>query len=96
MRAIIFLCVGLLSASSIAGEDRLKLNETTIRGSRELPKVTYVVPWRDLLVTELPDWPVVRSVTDVPVPLDRDVFRRYVDYHGLLKDRKPEDNPVAK
>lgn len=29
-------------------EDRIELEVTTIKGNKELPKILYVVPWKDM------------------------------------------------
>ena len=96
MKVILLLCLALLIAPALmAAQDRLDLNETTILGNRELPKVTYVIPWRDITV-EAPDWQVVRTIGEEPAPLDREVFRRYVEYLESLKDKKVQGNPAPK
>ena len=37
-----------VSASVLAVEDRVELDTTIIKGNTELPKILYVVPWKDL------------------------------------------------
>ncbi|MFK5950132.1 MAG: hypothetical protein QM500_15315 [Methylococcales bacterium] len=36
-----------LSVSALA-EDTIELRTTTIKGNKELPKILYVVPWKDI------------------------------------------------
>ena len=96
MKAMKLLSLCLLSAAAFAAEDRLLLDETVIRGNRELPKVTYVVPWREMLVAEVPDWPVARIVGDEPVAIDRENFRLYVKYYDLLIDKHESGKASAK
>lgn len=31
-----------------SAEDRIELRTTTIKGNKELPKILYVVPWKDI------------------------------------------------
>lgn len=80
----------LLSAATAAGiaaaEDRLNLDETTIFGNRELPRVTFVTPWRDVDIG-MPEMPLSRSVTEPVAPLDREMLRRELEMRRQLEDR---------
>jgi len=45
------ICVAILlisSAASCYAEDRIELEVTTIKGNKELPKILYVVPWKEM------------------------------------------------
>lgn len=33
---------------TVSAEDRIELRTTTIKGNKELPKILYVVPWKDI------------------------------------------------
>ncbi|WP_075188049.1 hypothetical protein [Teredinibacter haidensis] len=46
---ILLLALALfgLSDVSFSVEDRIDLETTTIKGNTELPKILYVVPWKD-------------------------------------------------
>jgi len=46
-RIILILLLSLLSSTTIA-EDKIELRTTTIKGNKELPKILYVVPWKDI------------------------------------------------
>jgi len=67
------------------GADRADLEGTQIRGARELPKVLYIVPWKQPLPTELVGRPASSLLDEVLAPIDRDVFERQVRYHFLLQ-----------
>ncbi len=67
------LLAALLTGPAHAAE-RLELDRTTILGNRELPKVTFVIPWRDIEVA-VPDWPLERLVDEPLLPIDREVFQ---------------------
>ncbi len=49
MKLLLKFCLlsGLLSSLAIAGDNQ-DVDTTHIRASKELPKVLYVVPWKDL------------------------------------------------
>jgi hypothetical protein len=69
--------------------DRADLEGTQILGSRELPKVLYIVPWKRPLPTELVGRPASSLLDEVLSPIDRDVFERQVRYHSVLQ-RRPD------
>jgi len=65
------------------GPDQLELDTTIVTGNRELPKVLYIVPWKKADLGELPQ-PFNSLLDEVLTPLDRDVFRREVNYYGVI------------
>ena len=77
-------------ASATAVEPRrpppgpLNLDATAIRGNQELPKVLYIVPWKDPAMAELAGRPVNSLVEEALAPVDREVFRRQTRYFGQL------------
>jgi len=83
MRVIRFVPVLLvLSAALAQAEDRADLDPTQVIGSRELPKVLYIVPWKPPLTGDLVGRPVTSLLDEALAPVDRDVFRRQVQYHA--------------
>ena len=82
------LATGALLAA-LAGpgtaQDRATIDPTQIIGNRELPKVLYIVPWKKPLPGDLSGRPVVSVLDEALAPVDRDVFRRQVQYDGLIK-----------
>lgn len=84
-------------ASVISGNaaDRADLEETTIRGNRELPKVLYIVPWKQPVTGELVGKPVKSLLDEVLAPVDRDVFRRQVEYYNSIQAQGAQA-PAAK
>lgn len=65
-------------------EEETKLDATTIYGDRELPKAMYVVPWKKPQLGDLINKPVMSLLDESLEPLDRDEFRRSVDYFETL------------
>jgi hypothetical protein len=78
----LFVSVGVISVAH--GEDRIKLDDTSIKGSRELPKVLYIVPWKSARLGALSVGAGSESFNTEMKALDRDVFRRQVQYYGML------------
>ena len=64
--------------------DRLQLDTTLIRGNQELPRVLYIVPWKDPAMGNLVGKPVNSLIDEVLAPIDRDVFRRQTNYFDQL------------
>lgn len=75
--------------------DRLELDTTQITGNRELPKVMVVVPWKKSDIGDLVGRPVNSLVDEALQPVDREVFRREVDYYGALAPDRPASGPSA-
>ncbi len=42
----------ILFSHVVIAEDRIELRTTTIKGNKELPKILYVVPWKDIKQTK--------------------------------------------
>jgi len=83
LKAIFLALLSSLAAPVIAA-DRADLEGTQILGNRELPKVLYIVPWKQPLPTDLVGRPASSLLDEVLSPVDRDVFERQVHYHSLL------------
>lgn len=79
-----------LMTASLAtfSQDRADIDRTQIIGNRELPKVLTIVPWKKPLPGDLAGRPLVSVLDEVLAPLDRDVFRRQVNYHAQVVSRE--------
>jgi hypothetical protein len=88
------LAVALLSwlAAPAWAADRADLEGTQILGNRELPKVLYIVPWKQPLPTELVGRPASSVLDEALAPVDREVFERQVHYHSLMQP-PPQPQP---
>ncbi|MGZ5250143.1 MAG: hypothetical protein ACXWIQ_07675, partial [Caldimonas sp.] len=75
------------AAASAPTQDRAVLERTQIIGNRELPKVLYIVPWKKPLPGDLTGRPPVSVLDEALAPLDRDVFRRQVQYDTQAQAR---------
>lgn len=91
-----YLTLGLLLISlNVLSEPEVLTIESTITGSQEQPKVLYIVPWKP---PEGPGdlyQPILGNVIEEQVlqPIDRDTFRRQVDYYGRLNQQAINVNP---
>ena len=97
MKTLLQLLLYAACAMATAGHaaDRADLEETTIRGNRELPKVLYIVPWKQPVTGELVGKPVKSLLDEVLVPVERDVFRRQVEYYNSIQAQGAQA-PAAK
>ena len=75
----------LAVAGSAFAQDRADIDRTQIIGNRELPKVLYIVPWKKPLPGALAGRPLQSVLDEALAPVDRDVFRRQVNYHGQIE-----------
>ena len=87
--AVMLATVSIGLSAQATAADRADLEGTQILGNRELPKVLYIVPWKQPLPTELVGRPASSLLDEVLAPIDRDVFERQVRYHSLLHAPAP-------
>lgn len=84
MIRFIAIALMVLACSGAFAADRIELDATAIQGSRELPKVLYIVPWKSARLGALSNAAGSSSFNTSWEALDRDVFRRQVEYYGML------------
>ena len=91
------LVLALLAAPALApAQDRADIDRTQITGSRELPKVLYIVPWKKPIPGDLSGRPPVSVLDEALAPVDREVFRRQVDYDAQAQARVAPPAAAAK
>ncbi len=64
--------------------DVLQLDSSAVTGNQELPKVLYIVPWKDAGMSDLAGLPVNSLLDEVLAPIDREVFKRQIRYYNQL------------
>ena len=79
--------LALACAAPAFAQDHAEIDRTQIIGNRELPKVLYIMPWKKPLPVELSGRPLVSVLDEALAPIDRDVFRREVQYDTLTRPR---------
>ena len=79
-------CGWVLAALCTAAmaQDRADIARTQIIGNRELPKVTYIVPWKKPLPGDLSGRPMASVLDEALAAIDRDVFRRQLRYDAQV------------
>jgi hypothetical protein len=97
--ALSMLAAALGCALPALADDRADMEHTKIIGNRELPKVLYIVPWKKPLPGELSGRPISSVLDEALAPVDRDVFRRQVNYFAQTAPPAPPaaiENPQKK
>ena len=87
--------VVLAFAAPARAQDRADIEGTKIIGNRELPKVLYIVPWKKPVPSDLSGRPVASVIDEALAPVDRDVFRRQVQYDAQLTATQATTTPPA-
>lgn len=82
-----FIASGGLLLSPAFAQDRADIDRTQIIGNRELPKVLYIVPWKKPMAGDLVGRPLISVIDEALAPLDKDVFRRELEYDAALRSR---------
>jgi hypothetical protein len=85
----VLVSVVMLTSMAAHAEDRADIDRTQIIGNRELPKVLYIVPWKKPTPGDLSGKPAVSVLDEALAPVDRDVFRRQVQYDALFAPKVP-------
>jgi hypothetical protein len=80
---------------AVPAPDRADLDRSQIIGNRELPKVTYIVPWKKPGAGDLTGRPLVSVLDEALAPVDREVFRRQVRYDAQAVAQTPPAAPAA-
>ncbi|MCW8855245.1 MAG: hypothetical protein OQK76_11365 [Gammaproteobacteria bacterium] len=74
--------------TQVFSEDRIEMQGTAIIGNQELPKVLYIVPWKQSELPNITDQPLESLIDDALAPVDRESFRRQLDYYNALSETK--------
>jgi hypothetical protein len=88
---IILFSLLAISAQSFA-EESLEMEGTRIRGNQELPKVLYIVPWKQGEIPDLSQPPLESLIDEALTPVDREVFQRKVRYYDSLTAQEVGSN----
>lgn len=76
-----------LNSFNVGAEDKVELEGARIYGNKDLPNITYIVPWKDEKLEPLRVQPITNLFDEALAPIDRDVFVREVEYYELLQDK---------
>jgi hypothetical protein len=77
-----------LSTGHVLAQDQIDLEGARIFGNRDLPNITYIVPWKDDKLELMEVQPIGTLFDEALLPIDRDVFIREVEYYELLQGKQ--------
>jgi hypothetical protein len=83
------------ASGGATAHDTLVLDPTAITGNRELPKVMVIVPWKKSEIGDLAGKPPNSLVDEILQPVDRDEFRREIQYHAVLSPDRPRNETAV-
>jgi hypothetical protein len=76
------LVVSLLSLGTAVGAEEAKtLSGMSVLGNNEAPKSLVIVPWKSSQIGD--GIGVIESLSNRPVPIDREVFQRELHYYEI-------------
>lgn len=84
MKVFYLMTASLLIFSQTVNAERIIMQGTAIIGNQELPKVLYIVPWKKSELPDLSEPPLESLIDEALKPIDRNVFRRQVEYYQTL------------
>lgn len=80
------------AASEIRADIRLQLDATSIVGNREAPRIVYLMAWKSAPKGDVLQQSLGTMHDTEFKPVDRDVFKRRIEYHHLMFDADNEKN----
>ncbi len=87
MKPLIVLSSIIVSWSVPAfSQQEVDLEGARIFSNKELPNITYIVPWKDEKLDTIEIQPVGNLFEEALRPVDREVFKREVELYQLLQD----------
>jgi len=84
IRKIMIFYSLIVFSSLVMAAEPIEMRGTNIKGSSELPKVLYIVPWKKAELGDILMQAGVSMFDDELAPIDRDVFRRQIQYYEIL------------
>lgn len=88
MRYLLMLGLAVYVISAAAAEDTIYLEETVITGNQELPRVLYILPWRDMDTALLPQRVLEYTTQSVLVPVYPEEQRRELILRQALNEAR--------
>ena len=87
-RLLLLVLIFCAMSSQAIAQDEIDLEGARVFGNRDLPNITYIVPWKDEELEVLDIQPVTNFFDNALKPLDRDEFLREIEH--LERLRNPE------
>ncbi len=88
LNTLIMLSAAFALSATVSAAEKLDMEGTRIRGNQELPKVLYIVPWKQSEIPDLSQPPLESLIDEALTPVDRDVFQRKIRYYDALSTQE--------
>ena len=88
MKSLLTLFILCSISFAIEAAEKLDMEGTRIRGNQELPKVLYIVPWKQSEIPDLSQPPLESLIDEALTPVDREVFQRKIRYYDSLSTQE--------
>ena len=75
--------LNILFISVLSAEEKIELESMSIIGNKELPKMLYIVPWKNSELPQANVPPIESLVDEALAPVDRDAFKRAIRYYQI-------------
>lgn len=82
----------IVPAAGYAEEDTIYMEETVISGNQELPKVLYILPWREMTAGGLPERTLQFEHSNVMTPVYPADYQRELGFRQQLKQQTLSEN----
>ena len=87
IQIVIMLFTSILSFT-LPAQDRIELEGMSIIGNKELPKMLYIVPWKNSVLPDMNAPPIESLIDEALAPVDRDNFKRKIRYYQIYSEKK--------
>ncbi|VAW84233.1 hypothetical protein MNBD_GAMMA16-1497 [hydrothermal vent metagenome] len=86
MKPLILLSLIIVSWTAPAlAQNEVDLEGARIFGNKELPNITYIVPWQDERLDTIEIQPIGNLFEEALEPVDREIFKRKIELYQLLQ-----------
>lgn len=90
MKLIVLVSAIFVSFAAEGASDTIYMDETVITGNQELPKVLYILPWREMESTLLPQRTLNFSSQSVLVPIYPEEHARELGFRKALVEARDQ------
>ncbi len=81
----------LTVSASVQADEIIHLKGTAIIGNKELPKMLYIVPWKNPALPDMDVPPIETLIDEALSPVDRDMFKRKILYHQIYSAKNKQN-----
>ena len=85
--------LAIQSASAAPAEDKIYLDETVISGNQELPRVLYILPWREHSANPVAVKAPALVTKNTIRTVNRTEFRRQLNVYKQYQNQKIQTQP---